>query len=129
MATYTTQQPFNVEINISKPIPQQCGETRLHYCRKAASYARRILAKLLEQWEYRNCHRSFAIRDALLATEAKFCDLGTFGVEHIERGNNQRSPAIRYLNTGDSYGLTVMVIRRRFVVGCWGDVVERGNYS
>lgn len=55
--------------------------------------------------------------------------LGNCGVEHIRRGSNQKSPAICYSNTGDPYGQTVMKIEGRFVVGCWGDLVERGNYE
>jgi hypothetical protein len=55
--------------------------------------------------------------------------LGTYGVEDIDAGHNRRSPAIRYCNTGDPYDTTVMFIRGRFRVGCWGDIVERGHYD
>lgn len=51
------------------------------------------------------------------------------GVERIEPGNNNRSPAIDYVNMGDTYDTTVMIVRGRFRVGCWGDIVERGDYS
>lgn len=51
------------------------------------------------------------------------------GVEWIEPGNNSRSPGIDYVNMGDTYADTVMLIRGRFHIGCWGDIVERGNYA
>jgi len=51
------------------------------------------------------------------------------GVERIEPGNNMRSPAIDYVNMGDTYDTTLLLIRGRFRVGCWGDIVERGNYD
>ena len=55
--------------------------------------------------------------------------LGMYGVEYISEGRNQKSPSIMYCNTGDPYNPTVMLIRGRFVLGCWGDIVERGNYD
>lgn len=55
--------------------------------------------------------------------------LGGCGVERIEPGNNARSPGILYVNMGDTYDTTVMVVRGWFRVGCWGDIVERGDYT
>ena len=55
--------------------------------------------------------------------------LGTYGVEYIPEGHNAKSPAILYCNTGDTYDETIMLINGRFVIGCWGDIVERGNYD
>lgn len=55
--------------------------------------------------------------------------LGTYGVEYIPEGHNKRSPSITYCNTGDTYRPTVMMIRGQFVLGCWGDWVERGRYD
>lgn len=55
--------------------------------------------------------------------------LGFYGVERIEQGRNQKSPAINYCNSGDTYRTTVMLIDGSFRVGCWGDIVERGNYA
>ena len=52
-----------------------------------------------------------------------------YGVESIPEGSNQKSPEIHYVNTGDSYGETVLFINGRFRLGNWGDIVERGNYS
>lgn len=51
------------------------------------------------------------------------------GVECIPAGSNKRSPAIEYVNVGDTYMDTIMWTRGRYVVGCWGDIVERGNYA
>ena len=55
--------------------------------------------------------------------------LGTFGVEYIPRGDNERSPAIMYCDTGDTYGQTLMLVAGHFRVGDWGWYVERGNYE
>ena len=55
--------------------------------------------------------------------------LGTCGVEYIQEGRGDNSPAITYCNTGDTYCATVMLINGRFIVGCWGDVVESGDYD
>lgn len=112
----------------AKPRLQKVGETREQYLARARRYCRTAMDKLSATGEYRYCHESFLIRDTLLAVEATFTDLGTFGVEHTPAGNNRRSPAIDYLNTGDSYELTLMFINGRFRVGCWGDLVERGSY-
>jgi len=55
--------------------------------------------------------------------------LGTHGVEYIPRGHNAKSPAIEYCNTGDTYASTVMYVNGRFIVGCWGNFVEQGDYD
>ncbi len=55
--------------------------------------------------------------------------LETFGVEYIEAGHNKRSPAFTYCNAGDTYATTILRVRGSYRVGCWGDIVERGNYS
>lgn len=55
--------------------------------------------------------------------------LGTHGVEYISQGRNAKSPAITYCNTGDTYGTTILYVNGRYRVGCWGDIVERGNYE
>lgn len=52
------------------------------------------------------------------------------GTEHIERGHNEKSPPIDYVNCGDPYVSTLMYVEGRgYQVGCWGDIVERGNYD
>jgi hypothetical protein len=110
-------------------IQQKVGESREKYLRKAANFAREEYKKLLCEYPYWSSHESFALRDALLNTEKKYSDLGTFGVEYIAEGKNKKSPEITYLNSGDSYGLTILVVRNRFIVACWADIVERGNYE
>jgi hypothetical protein len=55
--------------------------------------------------------------------------IGGCGVERIAAGDGQRSPAIAYVNLGDTYETTVMLIRGRFRIGSWGAVVESGNYQ
>lgn len=55
--------------------------------------------------------------------------LNLFGVESIPRGHNAHSPAIEYVNTGETYQPTVLWINGRFSIGDWGSIVERGNYD
>ncbi len=55
--------------------------------------------------------------------------LGTHGVEYQSAGSNKRSPAFCYLNSGDTYAVTILKINGRFKIGTWGDIVERGNYA
>ena len=55
--------------------------------------------------------------------------IGGYGVEYIPAGAGNRSPSIRYVNLGDTYETTILYVRGRFRVGCWGDIVERGNYA
>ena len=46
-----------------------------------------------------------------------------YGVEYIPAGRNRRSPAIEYVNVGDTYLDTIICTRGRYVVGCYGDAV------
>src|SRR5262245_24091321 len=55
--------------------------------------------------------------------------LGTHGVEYVPAGHNAKSPAFYYCNAGDTYATTIIKVRGRFRVGCWGVIVERGNYD
>lgn len=55
--------------------------------------------------------------------------LGTYGVEYQRAGRGRRSPEFWYCAPGDAYAATVLKVNSRFRVGCWGDVVERGNYE
>lgn len=54
--------------------------------------------------------------------------LHTYGVEYVDAGHNRKFPAFVYCNAGDTYATTVLKVNGRFRVGCWGDIVERGNY-
>lgn len=55
--------------------------------------------------------------------------LGTYGVERIGQGRSSDgyAPPVEYLNTGDSYGTTLLYYRRgdKLEIGSWGDYVER----
>ncbi len=55
--------------------------------------------------------------------------LDTHGVEYQPAGRGERSPAFYYCNAGDTYATTILRVRGRFRIGCWGDIVERGNYA
>lgn len=55
--------------------------------------------------------------------------LGTHGVERVPRGRDEKSPAIMYCNTGDTYGTTVLYVNESYRIGAWGDIVERGDYE
>lgn len=55
--------------------------------------------------------------------------LNLCGVESIPKGNNEKSPEIVYVNSGDTYDTTVMWINGRFRIGDWGSIFERGNYD
>lgn len=113
---------------VAKLKPQKPGESRAKYLARARSHCQQVRKQLLETGEYNHCHESFLIRDIMLNIQAIFSDLGTFGVEHQPSGSNRRSPSFDYLNSGDSYEITLLYIRGRFRVGSWGDIVERGNY-
>jgi hypothetical protein len=73
----------------------------------------------------RECYSRPSLSD--LRLHALNAELGTFGVEYAEgRGS---SVSFDYLNTGDSYGTTVIrFMDGRYRVGDWGTIVERGNY-
>lgn len=125
---FVTQRPFGVRLKYAKQF-QESSHTRGDYVKRAARFSRKIFNVLSETADYAHSHDSFAVRDAMLAAEFFFPDLGTFGVEHIREGKNSRSPAIDYLNSGDTYGMTVLYVSGRFRAGCWGDYAERGNYD
>lgn len=55
--------------------------------------------------------------------------MNSSGVECIPPGHNSRSPEILYVNEGATGATTVMFVNGRFRLGCWGDIVERGNYD
>lgn len=76
---------------------------------------------------YRQCYHPLSFQTAKLSMASEH--IGGYGVEYISRGRNQKSPAIEYVNTGDYYTATLMAVRGHYRVGCWGDIVERGNYD
>ncbi len=77
---------------------------------------------------YRSCYHpmDFGLAKLSIASEITGC----YGVETIAAGSNARSPRIEYCNAGDPYATTLMYVSGRgYVVGCWGDIVEKGNYA
>lgn len=66
-----------------------------------------------------------------ITTLEKICRiLNGCDVQSIPEGTNSRSPAIHYVNMGDTYDTTVMYVGyRQWRIGDWGSIVERGNYS
>lgn len=84
----------------------QPNESREAYLERAKNWAyRNYIAELDGHLSYRYSIKELR-RRALVACEAEFTDLGTFGVEVIARGAVicRNSPTIQYLNTGDTYG-------------------------
>jgi hypothetical protein len=76
---------------------------------------------------YRQCYHPMAFGTAKLSIADEI--LNTHGVEYITPGSNAKSPAIEYCNTGDTYQTTLMYVSGKgYRVGCWGDIVELGNY-
>ena len=112
-----------------KTIQQQTTIDRPKYLRRAANWARKHYTKLSELPEWKGYHASHVLAQALRDCERRYSDLGTFGVEHLYAGRGRNSPAITYLNAGDAYEWTILYVRGQFLVGCWGDIVDRGNYQ
>jgi hypothetical protein len=57
--------------------------------------------------------------------------LGSFGREVVEHGRTESSLGFVYLNVGDPYSPTIIKKdqRRAYYIGCWGTIVEHGNYE
>lgn len=90
----------------------------------AAAVREHPAAIALETISY-NPHDLYTLR-----LEALNAVAGTYGVEHVTRGRNARSPAFDYLNTGDTYTPTIVRFADgRYCVARWGDIVERGDYE
>ena len=59
----------------------------------------------------------------------------TYGVEAVWKagegpGDCTSHPAFEYLNTGETYNLTLIRWSDgRYRIASWGDIVERGNYA
>lgn len=99
------------------------GETTEQYLTRARRYARRRFDELAEADGWHS-HDSFYAQEALENAEGLFPDLGTYGVEGDCEENGEDHITIQYLNTGDTYGLTLCYYRGRFVVSSWGNTVE-----
>lgn len=68
-------------------------------------------------------------RNKIVALEK--CDkiLNGHGVECIPAGIGSNSPEIKYVNLGDTYSTTIILVDGIFRVGDWGSYVEKGNYN
>jgi len=109
-----------------RTIEQQLGESREHYVTKARNWCRRRFQWLRDNdFDNRYCHESHTVAQAMRETEAIYVDLGTFGVEGDCHLNGEGRFDHQYLNTGDSYELTIMHYKGRFLVTSWGDIAER----
>lgn len=76
----------------------------------------------------KDCYHRTGYLHRLLTALNEIADM--HGVEFIPAGSNKKSPSIDFLNAGDSYACTFMILDGyRYVVGDWGSIVERGNYS
>lgn len=99
---------------------------RLKLLDKARRYARAQFNKLRQLPEYRYAHSSHSGAKALELTQKKFgsSELGTFGLEGFSTG---LSSGISYLNSGDTYEITLMFDSdsNRFRIGSIGDILEK----
>ncbi len=76
---------------------------------------------------YRSCYHPMAFGTAKLSIASEITEC--YGVEYIPAGRGHKSPAIEYCNAGDTYAATLMYVSGRgYRVGCYGDIVERGEY-
>jgi hypothetical protein len=82
--------------------------------------------KSVDSW-VRSCFHLPNFHSIQMALADVLCE--TCGVERISKGRGAKSPAIEYCNTGDTYAATLLYVNGRYSVGCWGDIVERGDYD
>lgn len=107
-----------------KQILQKPNESRLDYLKKARNWCRRKFCDLKGNPDFKWCHDSFAVAEAMQLTEQQYADLGTFGTEGDCEMNGEGCIDIQYLNAGDSYELTIVYRNGRFRVCCIGDIYE-----
>ena len=99
------------------------GETTEQYLKAALAYCRRRFDKIREDDGYRS-HESHAVAQALGETEQRFTDLNTFGAEGDCASNGEDHVTIQYLNTGDTYDLTIIYRKGRFILSSFGNILE-----
>ena len=115
---------------------QKTTEPRKQYLTAARRYAaakyRQLRAGDIDHPNWRigdvsRSHSSFAADGALQLTETRFVDLGTFGTEGFcSAPDCSNTEGFTYLNSGDSYELTVIFDSRseQFRLGCIADFAE-----
>jgi hypothetical protein len=84
-----------------------------------------FVGKWIDSFKYP--HYPIPIHEQIMAAANKIM-MGN-DVEYISPGHNQKSLAIYYVNLGDTYATTLMRINGRYVVGSWGNIVEKGSYD
>lgn len=100
----------------------------INYLKQARRVARNTFNKLADDPEYRYAHPSHRAARALEAAETYLRskgENGTFGVEGDCEQNGEGHITIQYLNTGDTYELTVCYYKGRFIIASWGAIAEQ----
>jgi len=91
-------------------------------------------------WRSNQCittEQAKAIRKILLEGKSPYSALkavnellDAHGVEFIAAGRNAKSPSLRFVNLGETYGTTLILVGSSYwSVSSWGNYVERGNYE
>lgn len=97
----------------------------INYLQQARRVARNTFNKLAEDGHFHPSHRAAKALEAAEDYLRRKGENGTFGVEGDCAANGDGHITIQYLNTGDSYELTVCYYQGRFIVAAWGDIAER----
>lgn len=107
-----------------KTIPIKPGQTREQYLRAAMRYCRKQYNKLREATQFPH-HCSHDASRAMEATERKYIDLGTSGVEGFTF-NGSYTSGLQYLNTGETYEQTITFRSdaEQFRITSYGDFIE-----
>jgi hypothetical protein len=106
-----------------KTIPIKPGQTRIDYLRAAMRYCRKEYNKLRAEPYLPHC--SHDASKAMEATERKYIDLGTFGVEGFTFTDSYTA-GLQYLNTGETYEQTITFRSdtEQFRITSYGDFIE-----
>ena len=105
------------------PDRSRVTESREQYLERALKYCNERLA-----WHSRvrpHCHKSHNVSKAMKDTEHIFVDLGTFGVEGDSALNCEGCIDIQWLNTGETYELTIVYFQGQLQIASWGDIAEQ----
>jgi len=107
--------------------PIRPNETQRDYLKRARKYA---AAEFTRGFSLHGCYSDTHdleqfVERILARTELVFVDLKTHGVESIDINGEHWL----YLNTGDSYGVTILWsdFTGKFRIGSWGDLVENAE--
>lgn len=83
--------------------------------------------KVSRAW-YRACYHPMPLHVLRMSIVSDLTEC--HGVEYVQRGTGERSPRFDYVNTGDSYHVTLVRFDNgRYRVTSMGDIVKRGNYA